>query len=250
MTVRLSPHKVSGIIRDYLRGVGQSAIARRYGIDQSTISIYASRFKQLADKKGILSAGKEFGVFKEVDSLRSLSVEMAKYNLTVEDALDGVGIIKLFSEIGVPPGKHADLIRLCQKIADPTFIETSLELIQVEREAGMGYDEMVSQSRSISQELNSTRAELKKIRSELHSTSNLLDNKKKEVNEEEAKLAGIRRDVESEQKESRGRLTEIRTGFKIKEKELAELADLKARLANSGVPIVTLIKLAKEFTHE
>jgi len=247
MTVRLSPHKATGIMRDYFHGVGQSAIARKYCVDQSTVSIYASRFKQLADKKDILQVGKEFGVLNEVDSLRSISVEMAKYQLTVEDALEGIGIIRLFRKTGVPPDKHTELIRLCQKVDDPAFIEASLELIKVEREAGMSYQEIVKQCRDFSQKLESTRSELNKVHTKLNSTSNLLNTTKKEVNREEAKLTGVRRDLESEQKAYQDKLAKFMGQLKVKEQELAEFADLKTRLAKSGITIPDLIKLAEEF---
>jgi hypothetical protein len=250
MTVRLSPHKVSRIMADFFSGVPQNTIARRRGVDQSTVSIYASRLRTLANEIGILQAGKEFGVLKEVDSLRSLSVELAKVKLTVEDALEGVRIAKLFGEIGVPRCRHAELVRLCGEIGDPAFIEASLELIKVERDSGMGYGEVVQQSIALCRELTSKRNELEGVRAKLNSTNRLLAKKKKEVAEEEAKLAGIRRDYESEKRGYEDRLIRMRTESKFREDELAEFADLKARLAKLGVTFSTLIKLAKEFTHE
>lgn len=87
MTVQLSPHKVSKILRDYFRGLPQTKIAKEAGVDQSSISHYASRFKGTAAEYGLLAAGKEYQVFNEVESLRSLSVELYKSKLTAEEAL-------------------------------------------------------------------------------------------------------------------------------------------------------------------
>ena len=53
MTVRLSPHKVSRIMRYYFTGISQSEIAGKAGVDQSTVSIYSSRFKEVAAQTGL-----------------------------------------------------------------------------------------------------------------------------------------------------------------------------------------------------
>ena len=249
MTVRLSPHKVAGILSDYFRGVSQQGIARRRGVDQSTVSIYASRFKRLAGQIGILQAGKEFGVYKEVDSLRSLSVELTQGKLTVEDALAGVRIIKQFLALRVPTDRHTQLITLCQKIAEPAFIEASLELIKVEREAGMSYEEMVRQCLALSREVVSKKKELEGRQADLNSISRVLVNKKKEASELEAELSGIRRNCEAEHKAVESRLTKIREESKIREEELTEFRSLKAQLGKSGMTVPALIKLAKEFSH-
>ncbi len=249
MTVRLSPHKVSGILSDYFHGVSQSTIARVRGVDQSSISIYASRFRNLASRIVILGAGKEFGVFDEVDSLRSLSVELAKAKLTVEESREGLRIMRLFVDMGVPPERHADLVGLCRKIAEPAFVEASLELAKIEKKAGIGYEEMVQRARRLAQELHSKDGKLKGLQANLTSAERLLAERKKEVSEAENKLAKFRRDTGAEEKELESRLTRVKTGLKVNERRLAEFANLKADLAKSGMTISTLIKLAKEFTH-
>ena len=76
MTVQLSPHKISKILRGYFRGLPQTKIAKEARVDQSSISHYASRFKNMATEYGLLAAGKEYQVMNEVESLRSLSVEL------------------------------------------------------------------------------------------------------------------------------------------------------------------------------
>ena len=75
----------------------QPAIAEKVGTDQSTISLYSKRFSERAAEIGLLEAAKEYNMYNEIGELRNLSVEMQKYNLTTEDAREGVGIIKLSS---------------------------------------------------------------------------------------------------------------------------------------------------------
>lgn len=119
MTVSLSPHKVSRVFRLFFSGMPQLDIAEKAGVDQSTVSLYASRFRNMVGKVGLLTAGKEFGVFNEVDSLRSLSVELTKADLTVEDCRKGMNIIKAFLKLGVNLGQHAALVKVCKAIDDP-----------------------------------------------------------------------------------------------------------------------------------
>ena len=115
MTVRLSRHKISRILKYYFRGMPQPVIAHRAGVDQSTVSLYASRFKGTASEVGLLAAGREFNVFKEIDELRSLSVELLKVNLTAEDAREGVKIIRAFNKLGIGSDQHIKLIQACKK---------------------------------------------------------------------------------------------------------------------------------------
>ena len=96
MTVELSPQKVSKILYYFFTGVLQPAIAKKTGVNQSTVSRYASRLKALADEIGLIPAAKEFGIMHEVDSLRSLAVELSNNKLTVEEAKEGSAILKLY----------------------------------------------------------------------------------------------------------------------------------------------------------
>ncbi len=113
----------------------QPAIAQKVGVDQSTISLYSKRFGERAAEIGLLEAAKEFNVYKEVSELRNLSVELQKYNLTAEDAREGIGIIKAFSKLGVTTDQHIKLIQVCKNINDQGFINASLELVRTEEKA-------------------------------------------------------------------------------------------------------------------
>jgi len=55
MTVQLSPHKVRKILRGYFCGLPQIKIAQETGVDQSSISHYASKFKEIAAEYGLLT---------------------------------------------------------------------------------------------------------------------------------------------------------------------------------------------------
>jgi len=132
MTVKLSQQKISRLLKYYFAGMTQPATAQKLGIDQTSVSLYAKRFNERAAEIGLLAAAKEYNVYKEVSELRNLSVEMQKYNLTTEDAREGVGIIKAFSKLGVPTDQHTKLIQVAKKIDNPGFINASLELVRIE----------------------------------------------------------------------------------------------------------------------
>jgi transposase len=50
MTVRLSDHRVSLVLRYIFQGCSQKAIARKVGAEQSTVSLWFSRFKVRASQ--------------------------------------------------------------------------------------------------------------------------------------------------------------------------------------------------------
>ncbi len=132
MTVQLSPHKISRIYRYYFKGETQPVIARKVGVDQSTVSLYASAFKEMAEDIGLTAAGEEFEVFIEVDGLRSLAVELYKAKLTAEDAKQGLEIINKFSKLGVNPDKHSAIINTCKKVDDPRFIHCAIRFMEIQ----------------------------------------------------------------------------------------------------------------------
>ncbi len=144
MTVHLSAHKVGKILRSYLWGLPQTKIAKEAGVDQSSISHYATRFKEMTARYGIPAAGKEYQVLNEVESLRSLSVELYKSMLTVEEAKQGHNITRAFLKLGIDPEKHLSLVEVCKKVEDSGFVEAALKLSQIEAQTGMEYHRVMS----------------------------------------------------------------------------------------------------------
>ncbi len=57
---------------------------------------------------GLSAAGKEFGVYNEVDELRSLAVELDKTDISVQQAREGAKISQAFADLGVAPEQHID----------------------------------------------------------------------------------------------------------------------------------------------
>ena len=174
MTVRLSPQRVNKIIKLYFSGQPQTRIAKSVKVDQSTISLYASRFADRAREVGLLPTGKEFGVYNEVEALRSLSVELSKSSLTTEEAKEGCKIIKAFVKLGNMPEQHLTLVKVCKEISDPRFVQVAVKLSILESQTNMGYndiilklDDMISRLASLKTEQETTEAGLKSVNTAL-----------------------------------------------------------------------------------
>ena len=247
MTVKLSPHKISRILRYYFSGVPQPAIARKVGVDQSTVSLYSSRFRESAMGVGLLGAGKEFKVFSEVESLRSLSVELYKSKLTVEEAEYGVRIRDTFIKLGVDPDQHTRLIEVCKKVDDPGFIDAALKLNRIEVEGQMTYEEATSKFERITSELPPAENRLRGILTKLKSLNNLIAQRNSELTNVEAHVVQL-------QKEAKAKEATLEQEFGIKmkkldvqEKEVEAVAKLKTELNKQELDLPTLLILAKEF---
>jgi len=247
MTVKLAQYKATQILRLYFRGMTQADIAGKLTADQTTVSLYACRFKKKASQIGLLAAGKEFNVFNEVDGLRSLAVELFQAELTLEQAKQGLKIYRIFLKLGVSPDQHAALVKVCQEINDPGFIQATLKLSKIESESNTSYQELISRIEKAVSELPMLEKKLKETRAALDSASKSLSQKKAEVASSEAHLAQLKQKDKAQQVELEQNLAAKMKEAKVKLAEVEETAKLKAELAKSGLDIPTLIKLAKEF---
>jgi len=152
MTIKISPYKASRILQLFFVGMPQPEIAQRCRVNQSTVSRYAYSFKKEADKLGTTEAAKEYGVMHEVDSLRSLGVELSRNKLTVEETKEGVTILKLFDSLGVPPAEHKTMVRVISRLKNHDFVPAAMKLAELEAITGKSYSEIVSEFEQISSE--------------------------------------------------------------------------------------------------
>jgi len=247
MTVQLSPHKVSKILRGYFRGLPQTKIAKEAGVDQSSISHYATGFKEMAAKYGLPAAGKEYQVLNEVESLRSLSVELYKSKLTVEEAKYGVRIIETFVRLGVDPDQYTGLIEVCKKVDDPGFINAALKLNTIEAEGKMSYEEATSKFERITSELPPAENRLRGLQTKLKSLNSLIAQRNSELTNVEAHLVQLRKEAKVKEAKLEQDFDVKMKKLNVQYKEVEEVAALKAELAKKGLNLKTVLKLAKEF---
>ena len=159
----LSPAKRTKILRLYFKGVNQKTIAKKAGVNQATVSRSASRFQDEVDVFGLESAAEEVGVMKEVVGLRSLAVELAKNDLTVEEAEEGVAIWKAFANLGVPPPKHKILIKVASEIEEPAFVPAAMKLVQLEAKTGKGYYKVVAEFEQKASEVSNLKKQVENL---------------------------------------------------------------------------------------
>ena len=249
MTVQLSPHKVSKILRSYFRGLPQTKIAREVRVDQSSISHYASRFRYMATEYGLLAAGKEYQVMNEVESLRSLSVELYKSKFTVDEARQGYNIIKAFLKLGINAEQHLVLVNVCQEVADPGFVEAAMKLSQIEAQTGMGYQQVTSGFEKAQKQLPQLEDKIAEAKAELKSINDTLLKNKQELAGREEYLKKYQNEVKAKEalleKEILAKMKQMEVG----KKEVEEVAALKAKLVKNGVTLETVLNLVKEFRH-
>jgi len=247
MTVPLSPHKASKILRGYFRGLSQTKIAKEAGVDQSSISHYASRFKEMAAEYNLLAAGKEYQVMNEVESLRSLSVELYKSKLTVDEARQGHNIIKAFLKLGIGPDQHIGLIEVCKKMDDAGFINASLKLNRIEAEGQMSYEEATSKFERITSELPPAKNMLRGIQTKLKSLNNLIAQRSRELANVEAHVVQLQKEAKAKEAKLEQEIGIKMNKLNVQYKEAEAVAKLKTELSKQGLDLPTLLKLAKEF---
>jgi hypothetical protein len=137
----------------YFIGLPQIKIAQGASIDQGSVSHYATQFANLAAEVGLIEAGKEYRVLDEVKNLRSLSIELFKSKLSVEEAIEGHDIMRSFLKLEVPKDKHITLIKVCKEISDPGFIKAALKLAEIETQTGMVYQQFITNYEIAQQQL-------------------------------------------------------------------------------------------------
>lgn len=247
MTIQLPPYKVRKVLKGYLSGKPQTRIAAEAEVDQATVSHYASRFKKTAAQKGIQAAGKEYGVLSEVDELRSLSVEINKSRLSVEDARKGHDIVRTFLKLGIKPEAHQALVKVCQQVGDPAFVHAAVNLVQIESQTGVSYHEVISRCEQAQRNLPVTETKLAHLQAELRSVSDEISKTKRALVDQRKELERYQAKVKTEVRELSAKLTAKMAQVAIKEKEVEDATVLRSTLAQKGLNLKTLVKLAQEF---
>lgn len=153
MPVQISPSKAAKIMQYYFKGIPQVTIAKKTGVNQATASRCASRFKAMADDIGIIAAAKEYEIMHEVDSLRSLAIELLQTKLTAVEAKEGLRILKLFDDVGVSPTEHKTLIKVISKLKEANFVPAAMKLVELEATTGKSYTEIVSEFEHLSSQV-------------------------------------------------------------------------------------------------
>lgn len=170
MTEKLSPHKVSKMLSLYFQGYSQTEIANKLKINQSTVSLHVSKFQFFTEQQGIKAAAEEFGIMDEVQSLHSLSLELKKAKLTVEEALVGHNMVQKLSKLGIKHEEYKGVLQACTKLKSEGFLNSAVKLNKLEHETGMTYEDIVNKATSTYQELKQAQQDLLAVAGKLKTT--------------------------------------------------------------------------------
>ena len=194
---------------------------------------------------GLLVAAKEFNVFDEVNSLRSLAVELEKSKLIPDDAKEGVKIIKVFNGLGIKPSAHTMLVKVCKEVKDPAFIEAALKLVKIEAESHISYEEAVKKLEEMTHQLPIMDMLIKAKKSKLDSINSDIAEKKEYQKNLEEYIAPLEKEAENLRKKLKQEFSNKMKEAEVTESEIKATAKLKADLKKKGLDIPTLVELAK-----
>ena len=246
MTVPLSPPRISKLLRHYFRGLHQIEIAKKAGVSQPAVSSYASRFRDRAERIGLLPAAKEVGLLDEVGGLRSLAVELAKAQLTVDDATKGLHVQKVCADLGVDPEQVAGLVELSNKTGDSDFLKAALKLSKLEKQTANTYEDAISKFEKAESQLPALDKKIAKAKNKLKTLEGHISEAGCEASELHAQISGLKEARRNEQAALDSQLSANMTKLGVKEHEIKEVAELKKLAAKSGADIPTLLEIARE----
>lgn len=188
-------------------------------------------------------------MLNEVETLRSLSVELYESKLTVEDAKQGHNIIRAFQKLGVSPENHFSLLAVCKKVGDPIFIEKALELARIEEQFRISRDQAISSYEEAVKQLPQFEIKISKAKSELKTIDNVILKKKRELAEKKEYFGKYMEKVKHKVTQVEKGLASEMAKSNVTKKEIKAITNLKDGLSKQGLDLETLIKLGKEFSH-
>jgi predicted transcriptional regulator/DNA-directed RNA polymerase subunit RPC12/RpoP len=150
MTTKLSPCKLSRLLSLHFEGYSQVQIAHKLNLDQSTVSLYITKFGMQSQAKGLMAAAKEMGIMDIVTSLHSLAAELQASHLSAEEAKPGLKARLKLEKCGVGEEQYPDMISAVEKMKQKGFLQSALKLVSLENSTGMDYAGITSKYEQIS----------------------------------------------------------------------------------------------------
>lgn len=170
MTGKVSPYKLSRLLKLYMQGHKQSDIAKKLHVDQSTVSLHISDFNKQALDEGIIAASKEANVMDTVYTLHSLAAELKACNLTGEDAITGIKVMSKLKHCGVNVEQYPELVKAAGEMNEQGFIDAAMKLASLESSTGTEYTETVNKFETMAAQIEQKGKELEKVTTQVSST--------------------------------------------------------------------------------
>ncbi|MFC1924638.1 hypothetical protein ACFLXA_04670 [Chloroflexota bacterium] len=218
MSIKLSPNKVTQLLRLYFQGLPQLSIAAKLGINQATVSLYVKEFSEMVEDEGLEAIAKEYGIMDIVKELHSLGAELKKPGLTIESAKTGLKVATVFDECGITEDQYKDVAVTCIKMYNEGFLSAAIELNRLEESSGMFYEDIIA---------------------EYQSTANKLSQAQKQLQDTNGKIASSHEDLRkiSKQKKEAGQdLKKFMDQVGVNEQRLKKVEALASALKKADVP--------------
>lgn len=167
MPKAVAPNIVRKILKLLSLGWSQTDIAAKLDVDQTTISNYAKKFKELALEVGVHAAADQYGVEDTVDDLFGLGAELKKSDMTVKEAKAGLTMEGLFKKQGIKQSEYPKVINVCKLMKKEGFMNAAIKLADMEEAAGTTYEQVVGQFSVLQEDLENTAAKLKTATADL-----------------------------------------------------------------------------------
>jgi len=245
---KLSPYKVSKMMALYFSGYSESAIAHRLKIDQSTVSLYVSKFKTLVEQQGLKVAGQEFGIMHEVEELHSLAVELKKSKSTIEEAKLGLNTVQSLQGLGIKQEEYLDVIQGCAKAKSEGYLADAVKLSKLEKSTGMTHGELVAQYVSTHEQLEKDQQALHIATGKLKATVEELaakEKQKKVASEDLAKyLKQLALDM-NRLKSVEGLAITLKEAS-VSNKELENYIERQQALNKAGISLETFVAMVEK----
>ncbi len=137
-------------------------------------------------------------------------------------------------------------VKVCKEANDQGFINASLKLAKIESDSNISYKEAVAVFQKMTSQLPVLGKQLENGNAELNSINSSLADKKQELASLKESLAKLKKLAEDTLAQTKQEISTKMEDAKVTEREIREIAKLKADLDKKGLDISTLVKLAKE----
>jgi len=222
----------------YFQGLSYGQIARRTMLSTGSVANIVGearegRFRELKD------------VLEQIDSLRELSAELRKKNLTVSQALLGLSFYERLGKLGIEPVVLGSWMKMCHEVCSPDypieeFMAAALRLKELEHQKGTTYEGLVddyetkrkalSEVESRTSELEASRQTLRAEIRDLSEGKGSLETEVRALDTERKLLSERVKKWREEEQDLRSAVSQIQKRLKALKQECQRLEDRTAAL--------------------
>jgi hypothetical protein len=189
--LKLEPREAVHIL---LSGRSFQEAADKYGVSAQTVRNRWRTFIQEAEREGLMSTSKEYGVVEQVNNLRTLSIDLKSNDLEIDDCKTGYRIATMLKELELSTEdmgsflKNMILYAKTNNIPNVEMAGMAHSLHTALDKSGLDYEELVKEVDKLQDDKKTYTHELQNLKSEIDKTCEDLENRLAEASITEEKL--------------------------------------------------------------